>query len=73
MIVFSPLYLLLAKAYVYPMLRFDFTGIFLRETRIQLLVTAFSMISLSDLILWRYNKEKFKKKKPQGAEVSVVI
>jgi len=63
-LVFSIFFFLLGQAYVYPTLSFEFSVIYEWETWFQLVFINAGMTILNYLFLWRFNKEKFVKKKP---------
>lgn len=69
-LVFSILYFLLSQAYVYPTMTFDFSVIYKWETWFSLILVNVFMTTLNYLWFGRYNKDKFKKEKPQPPEVS---
>ena len=64
-LVFSVFFFLLGQAYVYPTLTFDFSVVYRWETWFQLIFINTGMTVLNYLFLWRFNKQAFKKKKPQ--------
>ncbi len=68
-LVFSVFFFLLGQAYVYPTLTFDFSLVYRWQTWIQLIFINTGMTALNYLFLWRFNKQVFKKKKPQNSEV----
>jgi hypothetical protein len=67
-LVFSTLFFLLSQAYVYPTLTFDLSVIYKWETWFSLVFINFFMVTINYLWFWRYNKDKFKKEKPQSPE-----
>jgi protein-S-isoprenylcysteine O-methyltransferase Ste14 len=68
-LVFSVLFFLLSQAYVYPTMTFDFSVIYKWETWFSLILVNVFMTIFNYLWFGRYNKDKFKKEKPQFPEV----
>ncbi len=69
-LVFSPLYFLIAQAYVYPTLSFDFSVIFNFSTWAELIFMQIWMTVFFYFVIWRPNRKAFLKEKPQDSEVS---
>jgi hypothetical protein len=68
--VFSPLYFLLAQAYVYPTLSFDFSVIYNFSTWAQLIFMQSWMTVIFYFALWRPNRKALLKEKTQDSEAS---